>query len=836
MSPRFLSVSALVVSLLGAGPASAFVWPNVSEQVARGLASSDLTERRQAAQRLADLPPETALPLVQTALGDPDVEVRLYAAQGAVAARLPKAGDRVIPWLAESDARLRLAATDVIREAPTERSVVALGRVLGDPDAHVRRSAAMAMGASGLPDAVSPLLGHLDDTAAEVREEVARALGRIGDARAVVPVIGKVQDSVPEVRKVVARALGELGDKRAAGALMLALQDVSPDVRLEAVGALGRLRSDDATAAIAPLLDDNSSARGASGAGAAEVRAAAVRALGLIGSPAAIKVLVAALEKDDRFASHSPVREALALAGKAAVPALVSALQGSPSRTLAAGAALSLAGLHDKAAGPPIVKAMQRGVLPVYEGLRALALLGDDGAVPAVLELLDDAAPLIRREAIRAAAALLDPQRPDGRPIDPARHALGERGTLVDEKIELCRLLGRTGVARAQDVLLPYASSKHEGLRLTALEALGSLGASNAAGVGSAAVDKVLLDGLDDESPRVRLKAGLALGRVATAAAAPVLLDRLLVAAEQDRGALGLALGGALGKVTDPALVQRVAKAVGSAPQEARDALLEGLGRVKLPEAGAALVSLSAGSLDDRRKVAEVLASHGEALDALVKLTQDADAGVRANAVWSLGKVGKKDQAAALGGLLKDSDSSVAANAAGALGLVLARASDAAGATAALCPVLADPRAYVRANALEGLSLAGARCNAGLARDLLLRDPAQPVRIAAADHLARQTKPDDADARALLRCASEDHDSAVAARCAKPVEAIKGVTDVSVYVIPDARDTPEPRAAFALVRADGLVRLGVADRRGAILESATPIGTLRLGVPAALLR
>ncbi len=187
--------------LRGAGPArgsaSAFVWPNVPEQVEKALTSGDVSERRLAAARLADLPPEIALRLIPPALGDPDVEVRLRIAQAAIARRMPRAGDAVMAWLSESDARIRLSACDVIRAAPTDRSVVALGRVLGDPEPHVRLAAAAAMGSSGLPEAVAPLLGHLDDGSPEVREEVARALGRIGDTRAVVPLIGRCKTRSP---------------------------------------------------------------------------------------------------------------------------------------------------------------------------------------------------------------------------------------------------------------------------------------------------------------------------------------------------------------------------------------------------------------------------------------------------------------------------------------------------------------------------------------------------------------------------------------------------------------------------------------------------------------
>ncbi len=737
-----LGVLALGAALIVPAPrsAEAFVWPNVPEQVARGLASGDASERRLAAARIIELPPEIGLALAQKAMGDPDTDVRLRGAQAAVALHLPRAGDQVLDWLTDSDPRVRLAACDVIRAAPTDRSVVALGRVLGDPDPHVRLAAAAAMGASGMTEAVSPLLGHLDDPAAEVREEVARALGRIGDGRAVVPLIGKVQDSVPDVRRVVARALGDLGDGRAASALMLAIQDAAPEVRLEAVTALGKLRSEEAVTTIAPLVDPDAAEGGSSnypgvhvaqqgGVGNGEVRSAALRALGRIGSDAAVKVLVAALAKDDPASPRSAVRDALAAAGKRAATAAMAVLTGSPQGHAGAGAALVLGALHDQAGVPAVVHAMQRGVVPLRWGLRALAQIGSPAALPPVLEVLDDPDPASRKEAIRAATALLDPAHPDGRPVDPARAALADASTPIDEKIELCRLLGHTGAPRAQEALLPLAKARPAALRLAVIEALGTLA------VGSPATDKALVDALDDESAEVRLKAATALARVGGASAAPVLLERLTVAAEQDRGALGIALSGALARAVDPALAARVRAAVASAPEAARDALIEGLGRMHTPEAGSALVALAEGSIDDRRKVAEALAGHPESAGKLLDLTADPDPGVRANAVWSLGAAGKKEHLAAVEKLMKDPDAAVAGNAAAALGRIAAREGDPAAATAALCPALGQERPYVRANALEGLSLAGAGCDAGAVRDLLSRDPSEAVRVAAADYL-----------------------------------------------------------------------------------------------------
>ncbi|WP_437328557.1 HEAT repeat domain-containing protein [Sorangium sp. So ce381] len=863
-----LVVAASAAAVASPGGAAATLWPNVPEQIARALTSGDALERRLAATRVGELAPETAIRLIQRGMSDPDVEVRLHLAGAAVRLRMPRAGDLVIEWLGEGDARLRLAACDVIRAAPTDRSVVALGRVLGDPDPHVRLAAATAMGAAGLPDAVSPLLGHLDDTAPEVRAEVARALGRIGDARAVVPLIGKVQDSVPEVRKATARALGELGDPRAVSALLLALQDASQDVRVEAVTALGRLRSDDATSAIADLVTASPGAAGAfpgarpsdSAASSNDVREAALRALGRIGSEAAVKALLAALAKDNPAAPRSAVRDALVSAGAAAVPALVAALSAAPSANTAAGAALVLGELKAREALPALVRGMQRGVVPLRHGLRALGALGDPAALPSVLELLGDADPAVRAEAIRAATALLDPARPDGRAVDPARALLVDPATASDEKLALVQLLGRTGSPRAQAALLPLAKARSTPLRLAVIEALG---AARAAGTLGAAVDAALLAALDDESADVRLRAAIALSRVAGPGSARPLLQRLTVAAEQDRGALGIALSGALSRADDAGsaggatdakaardasgkgLVHEVAAAIASAPDAARDALIEGLGRMPGQAAGAALARMaSAAPIDDRRKIAEALAGHPEAAAALRTLAGDPDPGVRANAVWSLGAAGDKDALPLLVPLLKDPDAAVAGNAAGAIGRAAGRAGQPARAAAALCAALPDARPYVRANALAALTVAGARCDGGAARDLLARDPAEAVRLAAADHLARSGADD--DRRALARCAAEDRNATVAGRCARPAPPrapAAAAEDVVVFVVPfdagrggSARDAPAPRAPFALVRADGLMRLGVADRRGELFERGAPRGPIRLTVPAPLVK
>ncbi len=823
---------AIPLVLLGlARPAAATVWPSSHQRVAEALESGDTTERRRAASQLMTLPPKLARGLAQRALRDVDTEVRIFAARAAAALGVPRAGDEVVSWLQDRDVRLRVAACEVIEASPTPNSVQSLARVLGDAQAEVRRAAAAAMGGSGMEDAVSPLLGHLDDGSQAVRLEVVRALGRIGDLRAVVPLVSKLQDQEADVRREAARALGQLGDARATATLMLALQDKALVVRVQALQSLGRLRAGEAVSAIAALLSGD--ADGASGEARGPVREAALRALGQIGNEQAVRILVAALEQEGpvplESAHAAPVREALALAGGAAKEALVKALAGS-SRSLASGAALALARIRADSALEEIVHATQRGAVSMEAGLTALGALRDGRALPFVLEQLEHGDAVVRKHAVQVATLLLSPESRDGRAVDVVDDRVRDLTTPLGERMALVRLLGKTGSPRAQKLLLSLAETKPMALRVAVIEALGSLGET------SPQVDAALLGALEDHNPRLRMAAARAIGRVGRDAAARELLHRLDVSAEQDRGAIGIGLSGALSRSSDPKLAARVKQALASVPASARDALIEGLGRMQGDAAAPLLATLAKHpDPDDRRKVAEALAGQKRGEPPLLGLLADADPAVRANAAWSLGTVGQPASLAPLVEAVGDLDVGVAGNAAVSLARVAKRSKQTDKAVAALCAALGDYRAYVRAGALAGLRILGARCEGGTVRHLLLHDDSWRVRLAAAQ-LLRQSD-DTLDRRALWRCAVEDRDATVARRCEREPSAAPRAPashDVMVYVVPDGKTAPEPRAPFALVLPDGRMRLGVADRRGALLEHDAPAGDLALAVPAAL--
>ena len=810
----------VAVLLLAEVPAQAFLWPNAIERVTRDLKDEDVATRRGAAQRLVELPPQVARDLVLRALEDPDDEVKLAAAQAAIQFRLVPAALQVLPWLNAAERRLRLAAAEVLREVPDRRAVGPLGRVLGDQDATVRQAAATALGETGDPAASRALLGYLDDSVPQVREAVVGALAQLGDPSAVVPLIGKVQDPRVSVRARVVAALGDLGDPQASSALVLALEDTEPEVVAAALEALGKLRSTRATSAIIATLEGHDSPM---------VRQASVEALARIQSPQCIEALVGALRGGHRGVPAEVVVDALARVGAKARAPLEACLAGHPAAMLASGCARTLGKLGGDRAASVITNALNRDVVSPVVALESLQTLARHETLPVVLEYLGDSDSTVRQAAERAALVLLDPRRPDGRAVEPIHRALMDRGRQPTEQAVLALLLGRTGSARAVPLLAPLAADCDDpDLRLAAIRALGM--------IAPAGQDGVLLRALEDDSPSLRWEAAVALRQVASARSTAELLDRLERRPAQDRVALAVALAGALARTETPSLVERAVKDALAAQGGERDALIEAVGFAFQPVALGMLTRLAqhSAAAADRAKAAEALGSHPEGADALRVLVRDPDGAVRANAVWSLGKVGSAADVDRLEGALRDPDVTVVGNAVAALGRLAVR-----GATipvGVLCGLLEDHRAYVRANALGALGVTGHRCPRHPERDLLLHDSSPITRQAAAQLLQRVPSADPAaDVAVLDQCVHRERDGQVAAACASRPPPISSELDaVTVYVVPAGETSPVPRAPFALVLPDALIRLGVTDRRGVVYETSVPRGTVSLAVPAPL--
>lgn len=805
----------LVIALpLGASaPAAGAIWPSAVARAEREFASSEASARLAAVSGLAELPRAPARRLLLRALDDTDSQVQSAALELLLRLETPRVTERVVPWLSGSDKRLRLSAALALGVAPAPNATPALGRALGDSDAEVRAAAAIALGATRSDDAVLPLLGHLDDSVPEVREAVAGALGALGDARAVLPLIGKIEDPRPNVRAAVARALGALSDPRSTSALLLALRDSDKNVVIAVVRALGALGDSAAVAPLAALLR---------GAPEPDLRRAVLLALSRAPSAEAGQTLVKELAFDEPARPREPVLAALSLAPTTAVNPLRACLETALEPALAEGCALGLAEVRDSGASDLVRAALDRGRLSAKVGLEVLGRLGDARALSSALERLTVPDAETRAAAMAAAEVLLSPREADGRAVEPLSRALAARAITRPERLRLVSLLGRTGSERALSTLLPLLeSSSDPSLAENAAAALGSVPGDAAA--------SALLGALRSDEPRVRRAAALAIRRGQSEKLVKPLLDLLAKGGPAERALAYLALPGPLASTQDDRELTRAAQLLERTRGSERDELLEALSASSRAPARAALLGLvTSADYADRAKVAELLAGRPD-LTALARLARDPDGRVRANAAWSLGFVEGSAAANArelLLSALRDRELAVVGNAAVSLGRLARGAPELA---QPLCgKLLADERSTVREQAVRGLSLAHATCSEGVLRGLLARDPRGRVRRAAAEALLRG-KPDAADRRALATCQETDTQAVVAEACAKaPRPDSTEVEPVTVLIVPRAWAPPTPGAAFALLFADGSLRLGSADRRGGVHEPRAASGSVEL--------
>jgi cellulose synthase operon protein C len=790
----------------------AAIWPSATRRAERELSSSDVAARQAAVAALSDLPRASARRLLLRALDDVDPQVQSSALELLLRLETPNVTERVVPWLSGSDKRLRLSAALALAVAPSANATPALGRALGDSDAEVRAASAAALGASQAESAVLPLLGHLDDSVPEVREAVANALGALGDARAVLPLIGKIEDPRPTVRAAVARALGSLRDPRSSSALLLALRDSDRAVVIAVVGALGALGETAAVAPLSALLRERTEP---------EARRALLLSLGRIGSVEAGEALVKELGPDEPGREREAVLAALLLTPTAFTAPLRDCVDSVVDVVLAEGCALGLGELHDTASSVRVRAALDRGRLSPKVGLSVLGRLGDARALSAALERLTVPDAETRAAAMDAAEALLSPKEADGRAVEPLARALLARAVSRPERLRLVELLGRTGSERALPTLLPLLESVSDpALAESAALALGS--------VPGKATAAALLKALDAQEMRVKRAAALSIRRARSAELLGPLLTRLSGGGQSERALVYLALSGPLSQSRDDALVGRAVELLDRARGSERDELLEALAASSLPRARAALSRLAkSADFGDRAKVAELLAAQPDAR-VLARLARDSDARVRSNAVWSLGFVdasGSVVARAALEQAFKDREATVIGNAAISFGR-LSR-SQPAFAEKALCGgLLRDARASVREQALRGLALARAHCADGYPSTLLGSDPRANVRRAAAE-LLLQHGPQSAERRLLARCQASDTHALVAEACAGAARPeVTEVEATTVLIVPSAGGDPTPGAPFALLWADGALRLGSADRRGGVYEPRAPHGAV----------
>ncbi len=786
---------AVVLVLLVGHPlvaSSQVVWPSDIEAVRSGLRDAAAAVRVRASERLSRLPGGVSAELVLTALHDPELEVRMNGAAAAAERRIPGAGLLVVPWLAEPSSEIRLAALGVLKTDPVPESASALARALSDTVVEVRFAAVIALGRQKSPEAARILVGHLDDQDTKVRGLVFRVLADLGDMASVLPLVAKADDPDPSLRTEVVRALGRLGDPRALTALITALKDRDETVRLAALWALGRVRDPRAI----PLL-------------AALVRAfpraleqeAGLRALATIGGSESAAAVMDVFVSTQPDAALEAAKRALVRIGAVAVPLLRQCLLSSAASAVADRCLGVWSEIDAVGAMVAAADGAKSGVASRPTIVAALGAGRNVAALPAVLAGLEDEDPSVRAQARSACVLILSSNPGQTRAVDPIWEALEQYRTDEASLLQHIHLLGLTGAERASQHLLPFLTAGNPvSVRLAAIRALGNFEPG--------AYGRALMRLFDDEDPRVVGEVALALRRAGGAELLPFLYERLRVAAGPQKQALLLALLGPLRQSTDPALREHALGEMLASEGAERDSWLEALGGPRSPlliKRLAELVAAGRFNAADRRKLVDTLAGVAAALPLIRRLASDPDSSVRAAAVWVLGGLAESKDLALLEAATRDRDVMVVVNAAAAVSRLSRRTGDSA--QQALCLLLAHPHPYVRMNALFGLRSGAMPCS----------------------ELVRAEE-------SLSDCADSESESGVLQPCgsrSRP-RLESGREPLTIQIIPVGSAKPEPEAPFAVNFSTGLVRAGIADRKGAVFEAQAVAGEVSLSVPAHL--
>jgi HEAT repeat protein len=852
VKPRFITILLLTRSLAVAAlvtlvttEANSAPWTRQADEVRGAMLSSDPVSRRRASARLSQLDRAVARELTLMALRDSDPIVRLHAIDAAGRLQLQGARQFALQWLSDPDPRLRQASARLIAELPEASDVPILGRTLSDGDPTVRALAAEALGRTGSATAVPALLGQLDDQRPRVRVAITRSLGWLRDRRAVAALMGRLHDADGLVREAAALALAEIGDQRAIGPVTLVLYDSEPNARAAAAAALGDLAAVSTVGELERV--------GASDV-APSVRAAAFVAMGRFQSAPGNEALLRALSREARSETRNrgagedraAVLLGFAAAGSTATPLLRECVAEGSRRSQLCARAWASAAPHTSAV--PIAEAMAARQIPAVVGLELLEALASPDATPAVIQQLERGVVSERARAILVLDATMRENGPDGRIARPLA-AMLKRAPNSAERAALIQLLGRAGNPSVAETIASFTAMRWDAaVRRAAYAALFDLYRASPdetrAAIGSAAFDAILLSGLRDPEPSVRETASLVVADAGSGALVEPVMALYSASATSDRLLLAASLRGPLRASPSTQSLELAVRHLSHSRGRLRDAWLESLAPIP-----AAVPLIGRARLDDadRAKLAEGLGRKSGYQ--LRQLAGDRSSRVRANAVWRLGTV-LPPSGPALEDMLRmldDPDAAVSANAiAGVARLVRASGDAMEGskrdlAITTLCDATIDGRSAVRANALAGLLLVGSACGPEQERvsRLLHRDPSARVRLLAAELLSGASGAH--GRKQLLACAREDSNREVRATCLSLAEHPHRERDaeppgpamsVLVDVVPASGDGVVGNAPFGLRFADGLVRYGLVDRRGRVREPNAPRGSLTLMVPA----
>lgn len=814
----------LALTLLGGWT---FDWAGHVEVDAEGLQSDDPAKRLEAVIELAKYDVALTQPHLLKALQDDDEKVRHQAAkalgQGGALAAVPV----MIEWLGDQSAATKAVAAEALGDIGGADATAALIRSLGDPEAAVRQKAVKALGTigkKGNPNVVIALIPRLEDAKPEVKNATIQQLEELGDKRAVIPLVAKFGETARETRRLAVRAVGKLGDPSAVPALIRLLNDLDEEVRTAAVGSLGTLAAVDAIDALTEQLAAPSDAYRAKVAYALGQIAANPKS-GKAGEDAMRTLVINLAQSNQRQGS----REALRVAGKASVPALVEHLQGRIAGDPATAVAL-LAEVGDPRATATLAAELERGRVAMPLVLKALGATGDPAALVPVLGALSSKDAAIRLAAMEALRPLIGR---DARAGDVLIEHLSDED--LEVRVLAAEYLGILEISGATAKLTSLAGAGNPTrLRAAAIDALGAIGRPEAT--------KALLDVLREGPTELHRSAATALGYIGD----PAALAALTAQAQSDRGPtrheVVRALGATLRGRPDASARKLLRQLALDSSVKVSLAAISGLAAAKDPGDAAFLRGLVEQAAADRRRAAAWAlgelrdAGSIEVLGAGLSSKDDRFVG---DAVWALGEIvaaNPKDKAAAgaaqrflylgkHGGWAGAIDGTGAlarqlwALPAGERGALLGSAG-----RAQLAALAFHKSRLVRINVAHAYaSLTNDDDATKILGQLLRDDTSVRVRVAAARALARVGGP---KAQAALKQAETDADADVRAAAKAPAAPLPPRDEWRLFYVVDASadDAPVRQEPYFVHTSDGLVWASYTDARGDLANEHMPAG------------
>ena len=274
-------------------------------------------------------------------------------------------------------ARMQVAAT--ISRFPSEPVREALLRLLGDPDKNVRQAALDGIAVLGMPVPIGAVCALLRDPDMLVQTKAIETAVRLNDPSSVKHLLEIMQDESEHARRAAVEVMNAVGDATAIKDLLTALKDEDWWVRVRAADALGTIGGPKVIDAVLELLGDADEF----------MRRTAVEILNTTKDERAFHHLVKALHDIDWWVCERAIDALANMGDRRAVPHMIQLLDPDSQAT-------------------PVV-------------IRALAQLGDPGAVTALLAKLKSTDQAIQRETIEALKALATPDQ-----VDAIRRALAE--------------------------------------------------------------------------------------------------------------------------------------------------------------------------------------------------------------------------------------------------------------------------------------------------------------------------------------------------------------------------------------------------------------------------